>query len=201
MINRIAPDVWVAAPAVGAGVMVIVATCEGKVVVDTSSYPLFARDIREAVDEKESSPWRFVINTHRHFDHVGGNQAFEECVIIAPQPTREIMQTYTTGWMEARFSEWEQRGGFHREWIGPNFRLVLPQVSFMGELELQLGGTTLSLMRLGGHTANNVPSFCPNSVSSSPAIWSSRESLPLSATVIAGSGWEPWRYSSGYDQP
>jgi cyclase len=142
--------------------MVAVATPEGKVAIDTTSYPLFARKVRTAVDQEVPGPWRFVINTHRHFDHIGGNQVFEDCTIIAASPTREVMESYSDSWLESRVAEWKARGlGFKVEWLGSDFRFVFPQVSFTGELRLQLGGTTLEVMRLGGHTPESSVVFLP----------------------------------------
>jgi cyclase len=104
-----------------------------------------------AVDREKPRPWRFVINTHRHFDHVGGNQAFNECVFIAPELTRVAMQAYTAEWLDSKIASWEKSGGFRREWLGPDFRLRLPDISFKDELRLHFGGNTFSLLCLGGH--------------------------------------------------
>ena len=151
VIERVAPNVWAAAPAPGDGMMTVVATDEGRVVIDTTSYPVFARQVRGLVDHETSGSWRFVINTHRHFDHVAGNSAFEECVFIAPRLVYEAMQAYTPDWVDARVADWESQGRFRRDWLGEDFHFVLPQVSFEREFTLRLGGITFEAMSLGGH--------------------------------------------------
>lgn len=61
---------------VGAGGNIAVSTGEdGPVIVDDQFAPL-APKITAAVRALQDAPIRFVINTHHHFDHTGGNEAF-----------------------------------------------------------------------------------------------------------------------------
>lgn len=151
-LEHIDEGIWWAAPFAGDGAMCVVSTSDGKVVIDTTSYPVFAQQVREAVAEEDDAPWRYVINTHRHFDHIGGNQVFErECVFVAPELTREGMQIYTGDYLDEQIVEWEKGGNFRRDWLGEDFHLVLPDVVFAGEMSLYVGNTTFRMMRLGGH--------------------------------------------------
>jgi cyclase len=61
---------------VGAGGNIAVSTgADGPVIVDDQFAPL-APKIAAAVKALQDAPIRFVINTHHHFDHTGGNEAF-----------------------------------------------------------------------------------------------------------------------------
>jgi glyoxylase-like metal-dependent hydrolase (beta-lactamase superfamily II) len=61
---------------VGAGGNIAVSTgADGPVIVDDQFAPLAAK-ITAAVKALQDAPIRFVINTHHHFDHTGGNEAF-----------------------------------------------------------------------------------------------------------------------------
>jgi cyclase len=61
---------------VGAGGNIAVSTgADGPVIVDDQFAPL-APKITAAVRALQDAPIRFVINTHHHFDHTGGNEAF-----------------------------------------------------------------------------------------------------------------------------
>jgi len=61
---------------VGAGGNIAVSTgADGPVIVDDQFAPL-APKITTAVRALQDAPIRFVINTHHHYDHTGGNEAF-----------------------------------------------------------------------------------------------------------------------------
>jgi glyoxylase-like metal-dependent hydrolase (beta-lactamase superfamily II) len=68
----------------GAGGNVTIQTGdEGVLIVDTQFAPLAPRIMAE-IERLSSRPVRFIINTHDHPDHVGGNAALAE--LIAPSP-------------------------------------------------------------------------------------------------------------------
>ena len=61
---------------IGAGGNIAVSTgSDGPVIVDDQFAPM-APKITAAVKALQDAPIRFVINTHFHFDHTGGNEAF-----------------------------------------------------------------------------------------------------------------------------
>jgi glyoxylase-like metal-dependent hydrolase (beta-lactamase superfamily II) len=56
---------------------------KGIIVVDNSGFPSTARKMRGIIEKEFSrSDFAFVINTHFHWDHAWGNQAFPEATII-----------------------------------------------------------------------------------------------------------------------
>jgi len=73
------------------GNLVVCVGDDGIVLVDTQTAPL-AGKIRQAIRNISDKPVRFVINTHYHGDHTGGNalfQAQEHAFIIAQSNTRK----------------------------------------------------------------------------------------------------------------
>jgi ankyrin repeat protein/glyoxylase-like metal-dependent hydrolase (beta-lactamase superfamily II) len=60
-----------------------IASKKGLVVVDTSGYTSTARKVRGIIEKKfNRTDFAYVINTHWHWDHSWGNQAFPEATII-----------------------------------------------------------------------------------------------------------------------
>ena len=86
--TRLAPGL---ALLVGSGGNIAVSTgTNGPIIVDDQFAPL-APKIKAAIKALQDAPVRFVINTHHHFDHVGGNQAFGSAgaIIVAHDNVRK----------------------------------------------------------------------------------------------------------------
>jgi cyclase len=68
---------------------------DGVVIVDDQFAPL-ADNIRAALKSITDKPLRFIINTHHHFDHTGGNAALHEhATIIAHDNVRKRLASGT----------------------------------------------------------------------------------------------------------
>jgi cyclase len=67
---------------------------DGPILVDDQFAPL-APKIQAAVKAVQDGPIRFVLNTHWHFDHTGGNEVFGKggALILAHQNVRQRMST------------------------------------------------------------------------------------------------------------
>lgn len=79
----------------GAGGNIAVSTgADGPVIVDDQFAPMAAKIIA-AVKALQDAPIRFVINTHFHFDHTGGNEAFggAGALIVAHDNVRVRLST------------------------------------------------------------------------------------------------------------
>ena len=72
------------------GNMVVSTGANGPVLVDDEFAPLAAK-IKAAIAALQKGPVRFVINTHHHFDHTGGNESFgnDGTLIIAQDNVRK----------------------------------------------------------------------------------------------------------------
>lgn len=80
---------------VGQGGNIVVSTgVDGPVIIDDQFAPLVPK-IDAAVRKLQDAPVRFVINTHHHFDHTGGNEAFGKAgaLIFAHDNVRIRMST------------------------------------------------------------------------------------------------------------
>jgi cyclase len=73
----------------------IIESDDGVIIVDTHSKPSAARVIIDRLREITSQPVRYVVNTHFHWDHWHGNEAYPAAYpgaeIVTNQITREAM--------------------------------------------------------------------------------------------------------------
>jgi len=78
--------------------IVVLASRRGLVVIDTGVLPSRAAALRAAIErEFGRKDFAYVINTHSHFDHIDGNQAFADVPIVAQQnAAREMTRWYQT---------------------------------------------------------------------------------------------------------
>lgn len=100
------------------GNIAVLSGWEGVILVDAQFAPLTER-IVEAVAELSPAPIRFLINTHWHGDHTGGNEGFARrgSVIVAHENTRERMS------VEQFLEDLDRR-------VPPSPRGALPVVTF-----------------------------------------------------------------------
>ena len=104
---------------------------DGAVLVDDQFAPSTPA-ILAAVATLTDQPVRFIINTHWHFDHTGGNEKFGKAgaVIVAHENVRKRMSTEQ--FMEA----------FQRK-FPPSPPAALPVVTFTSDVALHLNGDTI----------------------------------------------------------
>lgn len=79
------------------GNITVVAGDDGVVLVDTQFAPLYGK-IKAAVAQVSDQPIRYVVNTHLHGDHVGGNTAFKlgGATVVSHVNLRNSMAAGTT---------------------------------------------------------------------------------------------------------
>ncbi|KEO81257.1 MBL fold metallo-hydrolase [Tumebacillus flagellatus] len=75
-------------------------------VFDSFQTPQAAQDLRAAAEQLTGKPVSILVNSHRHGDHVRGNQVFRDAVILSTELTRELI-----GQDRARVAQ--QRDGIH----------------------------------------------------------------------------------------
>jgi cyclase len=77
------------------GNVAVLRTQRGAVIVDTMSFPLQGRRIRELAERLAGGPTQAIINTHYHSDHTHGNPAWPiGTPIVATQRTREYLARF-----------------------------------------------------------------------------------------------------------
>ena len=113
---------------------------DGTLVVDSKLDVASAEAELAVIDGLTDAPLRFLLNTHVHPDHTGGNEAFGKrgATIIARDETRAILAA-------------GQRGG------PPAPADALPAITFpSGQLTLQMNGETIVLREVAAaHTTDN----------------------------------------------
>ena len=116
---------------------------DGIVIVDDQFAPLVEK-IRAALKGIADKPVRFVINTHLHFDHTGGNAAFSSSsTIIAQENVRKRMASGGSAGNLASVK-------FDSE---PAPKEALPIITFARDVALHLNGEEIRVIHFPhGHT-------------------------------------------------
>ena len=121
------------------GNVCVVVTGDGAIVIDTQysdSAPAIVDQVRAITDQ----PIRYVINTHVHGDHVGGNAILQEHGDIIAH-----------------------RNTFNRMSDSGADTGALPRIVFDGEMILRLGGIEMQLLHGGrAHTDTDVAVWLPS---------------------------------------
>jgi cyclase len=129
---------------------------DGIVIIDDQYAPL-AEKIRAALVQLKitDKPVRFVINTHYHFDHVGGNAFFSRTstVIAHDNVRKRLMEGGPAG-----------NGGSVSFDIDPVEKAALPILTFAHDVTLHLNGEDIQALHFpSGHTDGDAIVFFPES--------------------------------------
>ncbi len=130
------------------GNMALLTGADGAVLVDDQFAPL-APKIRAAIALLTDRPVRFVINTHWHFDHTGGNEEFggTGSIIVAHENTLQRLST-------------KQLVDFFKVETPPSPRAALPVITFSQDLQLHLNGQDIEALHVkNAHTDTDVLLF------------------------------------------
>src|ERR1700757_1678175 len=127
---------------------------DGIVVVDDQYAPL-AEKIQAALKGVTDKPVRFIINTHYHGDHVGGNAYFQkQAPIIAQDNVRKRLEAGGTG---------GNKGSMTRE-MKPVSKDALPIITFDHDVTVHLNGDDIRALHFpSGHTDGDSIIFFPRS--------------------------------------
>jgi len=107
---------------------------DGVFMIDDQFAPL-SRKIKQAIKQLTDQPVRFLINTHWHFDHTGGNEAFGQggAVIVAHENVRE------------RLRKGQMMPAFNRE-VPPAADVALPVVTFDRSVTFHWNNETIKVL-------------------------------------------------------
>lgn len=148
-LRSLTPTVWIAERALEDGVNVcalVVFGADCAVVIDTLTCPEDMNPVLDLLDERALPV--FVVNTHADWDHTWGNGAFASETIIAHRFCRAAMLGEGPRVLARKRAE--EPGRFDTVTITP------PTVTFVEFLDIDLGGLTLSIHYLPGHTADEL---------------------------------------------
>jgi cyclase len=139
----------------GSGGNIIVSVGQdGVFMVDDQFAPLTEK-IKEAISKITDQPVKFVINTHLHPDHVGGNENLGElgAIIVSHDNVRKRLST-------------EQFSEFFKRTIPPMSEKGLPIVTFSDNMTLFQNGEEIKIIHVdNGHTdGDSIVYFTKNNV-------------------------------------
>lgn len=134
----------------GGGNVGIYHTASGIVVVDSMLDPL-QDEMVELIRKVAKGPVRYLINTHWHWDHVGGNKGFAQLgtTIIAHENLRKRMVA-------------KQYLKFFDTSIEPYPAQALPTITYQDEMSIHLGNNEFILKHIpNAHTDGDTLVFIP----------------------------------------
>ena len=123
---------------------------DGVVVIDDQFAPLAAK-IQAAIKGLTDKPVRFVLNTHWHFDHTGGNEDFgKSATLIAHDNVRKRLAEGSAGLLGNK--------------IDPAPKGALPIITFDQSLTVHLNGEDIRALHYAkGHTDGDSIVYFPQS--------------------------------------
>jgi len=134
-LTQVTPDLHMISSEWGGNVGVL-DTSDGTVIVDTMTFSMQGKVIREMAEEITGKPVIMIINSHYHQDHTHGNPAFDPGTrVVASERTLHHLQQLDA------------------DYFSGDAALLLPGETFNSEHTLQVGNKTLRLIQPGrGHT-------------------------------------------------
>ena len=183
---------------------------DGVLVVDTFFTPQAAEELIDSISADTKQPIKYVLNTHYHLDHSGGNQVFaarsipifaHDNVMLwqttknrrflpAPEELQKRRADVAKQLADTPSDQTEKRGQLERQLRRIDAMLTIkltnPTVTLSkGNVRLYLGQREVILFTLPGHTGGDILAYVPdaNVVFTGDMSW--RKTLPnlVDATV------------------
>lgn len=173
--ERIADDIYVFTSQLYAQVTAgAILTKDGVILIDTLYFPEETKAIKEFLEDRHGLTIRYVINTHYHADHTQGTYLFPEAQIVSHALCRQLLNSVgRSGLAEAQAQNPELE----------EVQIILPELVFKeGVLNLYLGGKTLQLHHMPGHSMDLTGVYVTNN----QILFASDNSMPV-PTIFDGS--------------
>ncbi|MDJ0769730.1 MAG: MBL fold metallo-hydrolase [Ilumatobacter sp.] len=157
---------------------------------------LTQRMLDEMADHTRSAPIATVVNTHANGDHCYGNQLVGDADVVASAATAEEMPAVPPAMLAALNHDQTDVGELFRSYFGEfefdGIELRLPNRTFEGRLDLDVGGRLVELIEVGpAHTAGDTIAVVPDAgvvytgdilfIGGTPIVWAG----PLSNWIAA----------------
>lgn len=133
------------------GNITVIAGDDGVIMVDSQFAPLHGR-IKAAVARLSPQPIRYVVNTHLHGDHTGGNSAFwlDGATIVGTANLKKSMAAGTTNALTGAKT-------------APAPQSALPSRTYTGQTTLGVKGRTVRLVAMpNAHTSGDTAVWVPD---------------------------------------
>ncbi|MCA9920394.1 MAG: MBL fold metallo-hydrolase [Anaerolineales bacterium] len=173
--ERIADDIYVFTSQLYAQVTAgAILTKDGVILIDTLYFPEETKAIKEFLEDRQGLKIRYVINTHYHADHTQGTYLFPEAQIVSHAMCRQLLDTVGRSGLEDAQSQSPEL---------EEVQIILPELVFKeGVLNLYLGGKTLQLHHMPGHSMDLIGVYVTNN----QILFASDNSMPV-PTIFDGS--------------
>lgn len=122
---------------------------DGVAVIDSTEYPQAAQALLAEIHKKTSLPVKFVIDTHYHVDHVGGNRVFADAgaTVMAQHNVRDWIHTENLKFFGGNNAKPEQKALVEG--------LFAPEVVYDSGVTLYLGSREVRVKSYPGHTGGD----------------------------------------------
>lgn len=122
---------------------------DGVAVIDSFEYPQAAQALLAEIRKKTNLPVKFVINTHYHIDHVGGNRVFADAgaTVMAQRNVRDWIHTENLKFFGGQSAKPEQKTLVEG--------LFAPDVVYDSGVTMYLGSRELRVKSYPGHTGGD----------------------------------------------
>jgi glyoxylase-like metal-dependent hydrolase (beta-lactamase superfamily II) len=170
--------------------VVAISTDSGIVIIDSGISPTLSNEYRKIISQEFGrDDFKYLINTHHHFDHTNGNQVFGDAIIIAHDSCPVEMKKFSNSmddFIDYRTQRYLRRDSLVKQ-IEPdskmfkrlsdlvftsemmcndlvnNYNLTLPEFLFDDLFILDLGNITMVLKYFGPdmHTNNDILVYIP----------------------------------------